>query len=195
MKINPWKNFWFESIGYGTYAAVQEGIMGAVGGGIAGGLTSKLPLSMNGFLRSTITGTASGSITGGIYGAYVGYQETGDLEGMVTGAKVGFINGAIVGTTLGAASWTVEKFSGKWPHCPNSLKEFQTRVRSQEPWLNREIGPLTIYAGKPTKEGMARHHIKPLIWGGSDVDSRNLRHIPNEVHRQRHPGTAVINAP
>ena len=50
------------------------------------------------------------------------------------------------------------------------------------------------YGGVLTKEGYARHHVKPLSLGGRDSRS-NMALIPVEVHRAPHPGPYINSKP
>lgn len=181
----------------GAYRAAEEGILGAITGGISSGVTNVLPLSMSGFARSAVSGTIGGTISGGIYGGYAGYKNTGTWEGVRNGMIRGATTGAVIGGSLSIASWGVGQLSGKWrplPEQPEGIPDPRTQPGTMVKSYAKRADLNVTYGNVEVTPGQARHHIKPLCLGGKD-DASNIVKIPENIHRQPHPGTAVKSAP
>jgi RHS repeat-associated protein len=169
-------------------AALQQGILGAVGGFVGGGVLGQLGGNFRGFVAS---GIAGGAVPCGLSSAYEGYSSTGTIFGALRGFFSGAAQGAVVGGTIGAAAWGVGRTTG-WirplPKQPKGLPD------PRQGLLIRTEPKRGDYGGVAVKPGYARHHIKPLSLGGTDTPN-NIVELPLEIHRQAHPGPEVNRAP
>lgn len=163
---------------------LKTGGWGAAGGAISGGILSYTGASLGSTL---FAGGASGGIVNGTQSALDAYAQTGDWSEAFWGGVDGAWKGAAFGTAVAGAGWGIGKVTGriqKLEKYPEDLPDPRQGI------MIKTKGPDRTYDGMQVRSGYARHHAKPLVLGGRDVQS-NLEYVPEGIHRQAHPGPIV----
>ena len=174
------------TFGDAALTGLKSGGWGAAGGALGGGVLSFTGASLGGTLLS---GGISGGVIGGIQSGGDAYQQTGDWDEALWAGLDGSWKGAAFGSAIAGAGWKIGKATGriqKLQKYPEDLPDPRKSIM-----IKTKVGE-RIYDGMNAKPGHARHHITPLSLGGRDVRS-NLEYVPENIHRQPHPGS-IVNA-
>lgn len=168
---------------------LQGAILGAAGGAAGGAVLYHAGAGLSG---SVAAGVAGGAAPGAIAGGVEGFKETGTIEGALQGAGEGALKGGALGGIIGGAAHGFGRLTGQI----KPLGDYPEGLPNPDGLLVRTaVDRSNInYGSEAIIPGMARHHIKPLSLGGTDVSS-NITHIPTKIHSATHPSHSVINAP
>lgn len=180
-----------ESIENSLIAGLKSGAWSAATGAVGG---SVLSLSYTGvsFGGTLISGTVAGGFMAGGQAAVGTFSQTGDWEESLNAGFHGAMKGAVAGAIFSGIAWA----GGRATEIIVPLKDYPKGLPDprSKGLLIKTKPNRGDYGGVLTKEGYARHHVKPLSLGGRDSRS-NMALIPVEVHRAPHPGPYINSKP